>query len=238
MKKFILLVGMVLCAMSQLALADDRGFYMQVGINQSDLPAPISGEQLAIIAENSINNLGVFSSSFTSSSSEDEDANGWAITGGFQLNSIIGFEVAYADLGESRATGAVSGVANTISGFFAGDVTGEVSYEVQTLSVATTVSAPLGNRFRLFGKLGLQQFRTDIEISSLVQGTIGGIPGTGSASSSESEDGTSLLAGAGFAVEFVEGWELIGEMVRYADIDVGAEELDVDTLSLSLRISF
>jgi len=238
MKKIILSIGVALYAMSQFAFADNRGFYLQIGANQSELPVAISGPELAGIAESAINGLGVFSSNFTQSSSEDEDANGWAITGGFQLNNIVGFEVTYADLGESRATGTASGFANTFSGVFVGDVSAGVAYEVQALSVSTTVSASLGSRFKLFGKLGIQSFTTDFEISSAVQGTIGGVPGSGSSSSSDSEDGIGLLAGAGFAVEFVEGWQVIGELVRYADIDIGPKEIDIDTISLSLRMTF
>lgn len=108
-----------------------------------------------------------------------ETAFGWKLFGGWRLNQYFAMEAGFASLGEAKG--------DTI--IFGQTVNGEIS--------ATAVfgelvgSVPLGQRARLFGKLGISNI--DAELST----DVFAVPLGGATPTSFSKDSTEAVYGAG-----------------------------------------
>lgn len=240
MKKLIstlLIVAPLSCAQAQ--MVSEPGWHARIGLGQTSVQDPVKGQELTDIVTSAFTSVGgIDLSTYNPVATQDDSDSGLKITSGYQFNSNFGVEVFYADLGEASASSVandVSVVAFPVIGLM--DVRAEVSYETQVLGVAATGGFNLGDRVRLFGKAGAFQYDTSTEFLITVQFTDpAGTPTTQSVD--ENNDGSSIVAGFGMGVAFTPNWQLVAEWERYADVDIGSHETDIDLISASLQYRF
>ncbi len=106
---------------------------------------------------------------------------------GYQFNSTYALELGYADLGKAKYTA-------TVSAPNADKIMGDIS--AHTVNINAVATAPLGNNFSIYGKLGF--LRSSIKLSG--SSTAGSLSTFRSGSSS----GTSTLFGLGAGYDFSE----------------------------------
>lgn len=193
-----MLAGAGLLAASPLqAQAEGTGFYVGFGLGQAEAKkfCDISGVPGATVG-----------------SCEDSDT-AWRFFGGYQLNRYVGVELGYAGGPEFNASVTYLGLPATVKA------------EASALDVVAVGYIPLGDRFALFGKLGLYRWDLDVEV-----------PGYGALSDS----GTDLTYGLGVQFNFARKFAVRVEGQLYND--VGLESTtgtdDVTTYSASVVYSF
>ena len=146
----------------------------------------------------------------------DNSDTAWRVLGGYQFNQNFAIEAGYADLGE------ISGRDNTGFG------TGTATAQATAMDVVAVVMLPLANRFGLYGKAGIYRAEVDTHVS---------LPGLGSDSASESNNGFTFGAGVSFSL--AQNIALRGEWQRYRE--VGGDETgedDIDVLSVGVVFRF
>ena len=150
--------------------------------------------------------------------SADEKDTGWKFYGGYQFTPNFAVEFGYVDLGETGASGNDSVLGTT-----------SVTIEASGFSAAALGAIPLGDRFALFGKVGLFRWDVDARASSSVFG-----------SGSLSESGIDFLFGAGAAMSLGRSLSLRVEWERFSDVGDNATtgEADVDFLSAGIVLRF
>ena len=140
-KKLAIASGLALCAgllAPQAAFAQDKGFYMGIGLGQSK-------------AKDWCGDLA--SDGFTGSC--DDTATGKKIFLGYQYNKNFAIEGAYVDLGKAKASETVLGV--PVSAYA----------KAKTWQLVAVGTLPLANNFSLFGKAGLHNWDLDVGASAL-----------------------------------------------------------------------
>jgi OOP family OmpA-OmpF porin len=158
----------------------------------------------------------------------DDSDTAFGFAGGFQVNQNFAAELAYVDLGDISysANGTVTDGVDTFDAGLGIDQ----STSGPVFSLLGIV--PIGERFSVFGRVGLALMSVDGDVSV----TIDGVTETDSVST----DRSNLMYGIGGEFSFNRrfgvrlGWD------RYAD--VGSEdqtgEVDIDLISLGLRFNF
>jgi OOP family OmpA-OmpF porin len=141
----------------------------------------------------------------------DDSDTGWKIFGGYQWNPYFGVEAAYVDFGKGTV-GSVAGVPTTSS------------LKAWGLSAQAVGTLPIGDRFGLFGKLGLAYTAAD------VSGTVGGVP------VSTDDNNIGLTFGFGGKYNFTRNWGMRVEWERFQD--VGDSNSDVDLLAVGVVYTF
>jgi len=158
----------------------------------------------------------------------DDSDTGFGLAGGYQVNRNFAAELAYVDLGETSY--AANGTATDGVGTFDAGLGIEQSASGPVFSILGIV--PIGERFSVFGRLGLALMSVDADVSVSIDGE--------SASDSASTDRSNMVYGIGGEFSFGErfgvrlGWD------RYAEVgsDDLAGEVDIDLISLGLRYNF
>lgn len=153
------------------------------------------------------------------SSSFDDTDTAFKVGAGVQLNSYVGVELQYIDLGEIAYKLSETNGANALDYKMSAGTKGYGGNVVGTL--------PL-DQFKLFGKVGYHKLKTKVKQDISVTG-VGQVKGSDSAN----EWVTSYGIGASFA--FTPQVELVAEYERYRDV---ADEYDVDFASIGLRYNF
>ena len=139
--------------------------------------------------------------------SVDGTDSAFKIFGGYMFNRHFGLEAAYVDLGEA-----------TYSGNFLGlPVTGG-RVELSGVNISALGALPIGERFSLFGKIGL--FMWDAEASD----TTGGVP------FSAQQDGTDLSFGIGLGYQFTRNLGVRAEWEMFTTEDAESSLISVGLL--------
>ena len=139
--------------------------------------------------------------------SVDGTDSAFKIFGGYMFNRHFGLEAAYVDLGEA-----------TYSGNFVGlPVTGG-RVELSGVNISALGALPIGERFSLFGKIGL--FMWDAEASD----TTGGVP------FSAQQDGTDLSFGIGLGYQFTRNLGVRAEWEMFTTEDAESSLISVGLL--------
>lgn len=194
--RFAVVVATLVAGLAGPAAAQDVGFYVGAALGQAEHKDACAG----------------------ATTCDDKDT-AWKIIAGYQFNRNLAVELGYADLGESTASGVVSGV--NVS----------VRAELTAWEVVAVGSLPLMDRLAIYGKLGL--FRGEVDLSAT--GTLGGFTASGSGSDSN----TDLTFGFGVRYDFTRNLAVRAEWQRYPD--VGGDntgESDVDLLSVGVLFRF
>ena len=139
--------------------------------------------------------------------SVDGTDSAFKIFGGYMFNRHFGLEAAYVDLGEASYSGNFVGL----------PVTGG-RVEVSGVNISALGALPIGERFSLFGKIGL--FMWDAEASD----TTGGVP------FSAQQDGTDLSFGVGVGYQFTRNLGLRAEWEMFTTDDAESSLISVGLL--------
>lgn len=132
----------------------------------------------------------------------DDKDTAWKIFGGYQINRTFAAEFGYTDLGE--VTASVPGASAKVE---------STAWELVGIG-----ALPVGERFSLYGKLGL--YRAETEFSAT------GLPRI-------KEDNTDLTYGFGVRYDFARNFGVRAEWQRYSDVGGGQiGEDDIDVLSI------
>jgi len=179
----------LLCASTTWA-QDDIGFYIGANFGATRLDAGDSARDL----RNDLVAIG-FSSA---QASIDESGTGYRIFAGYQLSRNFALEGYYAHLGEYDLSASTTGpVVNA---------TGEV--EVKGFGVDAVAILPFNSVLSGLGRIGL--FRWDADMSIRAVGP------AGTATGSDSDDGTDLKLGVGIEWKLGPRLRLRGELEYYA----------------------
>jgi len=188
------------------AQAADTGFYVGGGLGQSKV-SDFSGSDV----DAELATLGL-----TSSTRTDDTDTGWKVFAGYRFMKYLAVEGAYTNFGEATANSIITAPA-------AGTV--NTTLEADSWTVSALGILPLGDRFSLFARVGVNFWNADISAT--------GIGGGGTASASASDDGTDWVYGVGAAYSITKNLSVRGEWERY-DFDGS----DVDLLSAGVSWKF
>jgi OOP family OmpA-OmpF porin len=189
-KALLATVLISLLALPKLALSQDiPGWYIGIGIGQSNAKGACDG----------VSGPGITC---------DETDTAGKILGGYQLSRNFALELAYADLGQAKAT---------FAGFGSATI-GAKGFEFTGIGML-----PIAERFSLLARAGLFSWKVDAE-----DGT--GLVGSASAS------GTDLTYGFGVKFDFTKDFAIRAEWQRYKDVgDLNTTgQADVDFIGASL----
>ena len=139
--------------------------------------------------------------------SVDGTDTAFKIFGGYMFNRHFGLELAYVDLGEASYSG----------NFFGLPVTGG-RVALTGLNVSALGALPIGERFSVFGKIGL--FMWEAEASD----TTGGVP------FSAQQDGTDLAFGVGLGYQFTRNLGVRAEWEMFTTEDADSNLISVGLL--------
>jgi OOP family OmpA-OmpF porin len=168
---------------------EDAGFYVGGNFGFTRADTGTIGDELR-------NDL--VASGFSSANvSIDESDTGFKLLAGYQINRNFAIEGYYANLGTYTLSVGTTGPA----------VSGNGELEVTGVGVDALGMIPFGRGFSGFGRVGL--FRWDSDFSFRATG-----PG-GTASSSDSDDGTELKFGVGVQWTLTPNIRLRGEVEHY-----------------------
>lgn len=127
--------------------------------------------------------------------SVDDTDTGYKVFAGYNFTRNFGIEAAYVDLGDLTFSGNVG--ATPVSG----------SADVQGFNISAVLTAPIDDRFSVFGKLGAFVWDADFAANSAA------VRWTGSGSS------TDFSAGLGAAYSFNKNLSLRAEYEYFDDVD-------------------
>ncbi len=149
----------------------------------------------------------------TATSNIDDNDLGWKLFAGYNINQYFGAELAYIDLGEADIdVNFTAPVVATASG----------NAEVDGFAIVGIARYPVYDQLDVFGKIGA--FVWDIDAEVMLAGT----------TSSPSEDGTSVLLGAGVEYEFTKNIGVRAEWEYFNDV----EDSDLHLLSIGFEYDF
>ncbi|HHC73971.1 MAG TPA: hypothetical protein ENK78_02705 [Thiothrix sp.] len=133
----------------------------------------------------------------STSCDRNSDDMAWKIYGGYKFMPNFGVEGAYTDFGQYSST-----MTEESTGYAA-----TANYEGQAVSVAAVASAPISDKFEVFGKLGVAHWKRDAytDDNSYVK---------------HKDEGNDLLIGAGANVHINENFGIRGEVEHFDDLDV------------------
>jgi OOP family OmpA-OmpF porin len=152
----------------------------------------------------------------------DDSDTSWKVFGGYQVNRNFALEVGYGALGEVTAS---------TPAFFVGPTlipAADVKIKTTAWEVVGIGSLPLGERFSLFGKVGLYVADTDIEVVFAGLGT-----------ATDADDNVDLTFGFGARYDFTRNFGVRAEWQRYGDVKAGDfDKFDVDVMSVGIVFRF
>jgi OOP family OmpA-OmpF porin len=205
-------LGLLGCAVMSIpfaAAADDAAWYIGGNIGQSR----------AKINDNSISSA-LFGAGFNSSISNDDKNTAFKFFGGYQFNRNFAVEGGYFNLGEFGYT------ATTVP---AGTLTGKI--KLQGLNLDAVGMLPLGDKFSVFGRLGLQYAQAKDNFAST-----GAVPAPTNPSPSKNK--LNYKAGVGVQYDFTQSVGMRVEAERYRINDAVGNDGDINMYSLGLVYRF
>ena len=201
--------AIVLASTATLAnAADDSNWYVGAGIGKSNASNLSSVDTtLAGYGQTGVSSLG-------------DSATAWKLYTGYQASRYLGFEGAYANLGQYSLNTAVSA---PLAG------TGAGTWQANNVwSLAAIGYLPLNDKFSAFGKLGLAYSNVNFTYSG---------PAT---AISASKNSSSPLYGLGVKYDLGNNMALRGEVERYQNVgDSGVTgQTSVNVWSLGIQYKF
>ena len=185
------------CLAAGAAWSQDRGPYVGGSLGRSDMKDACEGVSISC----------------------DKTDKAWKIFGGYQINRNFAAELAYTDLGETKAAGTQGGVA----------VNGNV--KAKAWELAGIGFMPLMRELSLYAKLGIYHATTDSNASAAVPGF--------ATSGSASGTNTDFTVGFGVQVSILRNLAARAEWQKYNDVGSNnTGKTDIDVLSAAVLYRF
>ena len=149
----------------------------------------------------------------------DDTDLGVAVGVGYSFNEYVALELGYMYMGEASAsgTGSLSGTYNGSA--FSSTGTFNATAEGQALYLGPELSLPLmDNKLNLRLRGGVLQWRVDADISATGSLTYGGTTYAGSATASDSKDGTNFYAGGGASYSVTDNIDVRADYTHLNDV--------------------
>jgi OOP family OmpA-OmpF porin len=203
-------LGLVLAV--PLAYAADPSGDMYVGGGLSMSRASGLGGKI----DSALANQGV-----TSSSSADSSSTNPNFRLGYRISPNVAVEASYDRVGKMDVQ---SGVSSPSADSAAG------SWKAHGLGLHVLGIAPIDNKWSLYGRLGVERWKTNLDLSST----------SGSTNYSGSSTHTSLALGAGAAYAITPNVDVTGELVHYTHVgdDTNTGRTGLNQFNLGLRYHF
>jgi OOP family OmpA-OmpF porin len=207
-----------------------RNWYLGVGAGQTQVD-----KELVVNREATIG--GGTPVSQVNTRFDDKDST-FKLFGGYRFNEWLSIEANYTDLGEH----------STDTTFLGGDPAAPaqviITRQVKGLGLDAVLSAPLGERFSVFGRVGA--FRAELDASAQLGGNVIFRDGNGETFRATSQRETLTRFGAGLAMEITRNigarleWERYGNVGKKFEIAQSGRtgEADMDNVSLSVLYRF
>jgi OOP family OmpA-OmpF porin len=203
-------LGLMVCAVTSIAVADDTGWYMGANV----------GRTMGNIDDDSITTQ-LMATGVTSVSIDDDDRDtGYKLFGGYQYSKNFALEGGYFNLGQLGYT------ATTVP---AGTLTGEAS--ISGLNLDLVGRHLFSKQFSAFGRLGLNYAQTE---DTFRNSGIVPVP----ADSDPGKNALNYKFGVGLQYDFTETLGMRAELERYRINDAVGNKADVDLISLGLVYRF
>lgn len=203
-------LGLMSCAVINMAVADESGWYMGANV----------GSSMANIDDDAIRSQ-LMATGVTSVAIDDDDRNtGYKLFGGYRHNKNFALEGGYFNLGQFGYT------ATTVP---AGTLAGEAS--VSGLNLDLVGIQPFSKKVSVFVRLGLSYVKTEDTFSN--SGVVP-IP----ADSDPDESALNYKFGVGLQYDFTEALGVRAEVERYRINDAVGNDGDVDLISVGLVYRF
>jgi OOP family OmpA-OmpF porin len=171
------------------ALAQDTGFYVGAAAGQA------SYREVCRDFDTLVGVQGAFGCS------SQQDTAG-KVFAGWRFLRYLAAELSYIDYGEAKAQGAIGGAAVTATS------------SVKAAGISALGLLPLGERFSVFGRLGLLQSKTRTQSA-------------GAVIAANNHDETELHVGIGGMFHMTRGWALRAEYERLNDTRIDLSTLGV-----------
>ena len=175
-------------------------------------------------------NVGKATTSCMMLDTEDCDATGWKVYGGYKITDMFAVEGGYHNLGtmEEKLSGSyeVQSPAGSV-------VIDNPSAEGTStgLSISGVASLPVGDNFEVFGKLGAINWKSEATATATATGT------NVEKSFTAEKSGTSPLIGVGAQYQINDNFGVRGEYERFTRQDLDDKDHDVDILSVGATFS-
>lgn len=203
-------LGLMGCAVINVAVADDSGWYMGANV----------GMTMGNIDDDSIKDQ-LMATGVTSVSIDDDDTTtGYKLFGGYRYNKNFALEGGYFNLGELGYT------ATTVP---AGTLTGEAS--ISGLNLDLVGIYPFTKKVSAFGRLGVHYAKVEDTFSN---SGIVPVP----ADSDPSESALNYKIGVGLQYDFTDALGMRAEVERYRINDAVDNLGDIDLISLGVVYRF
>jgi OmpA-OmpF porin, OOP family len=190
--------AMIFAGSASAQASGDAGWYVGASLGQAQVDVDCSG----------------------TTACDDKDSS-WKIFGGYQFNRNFSVELGYTDLGAVTAS--------TPSFVVPPFVIPAANLNVDSTAweLVGIGSLPLGERFSIFGKLGLYYGETDTTVDF---GALGAV--------NESDSTTDFTFGVGMRYDFTRNFGVRAEWQRYMGLKAMDEDTDVDVISLGVVWKF
>jgi OmpA-OmpF porin, OOP family len=144
----------------------------------------------------------------------DDTDTAFRVFGGYMFNKHFGVELGYADLGKLTITGALPPF-GTVS----------ASLKVKAFDLVAVGVLPIGDKFSVYGKLGMYRADSDLSASS-----------TTGLSGSTSDNNTDITGAIGAGYNFTKNLGIRAEYQRYSKVgsDNSGGEGDIDVFSIGV----
>jgi OmpA-OmpF porin, OOP family len=203
-------LGLVGCAVINIAAADDSGWYIGTNI----------GRSMGNIDDDSIRSQ-LMVTGVTSVVIDDNDRDtGYKLFGGYQYSNNFALEGGYFNLGQLGYTATTTP---------AGTLIGEIS--ISGLNLDLVGMHPFANKFSAFGRFGLNYAKTEDTFSN--SGLVP-IP----ANTDPRKNTLNYKYGVGLRYDITEALGLRAEVERYRINDAVGNKADVDLISIGLVYRF
>lgn len=164
--------------------------------------------------------------------SVDDDDTTASILIGYQFSDNFSIEGGYVDLGETSisTTSPITGTAygSTVA------VDGNLGIDATGLVLGLRVGGSVNDQLAIFGRAGIYDWKSDVSVAGTL--TIDGTSYAGSAST-KLDDGTDVYLGLGAEYSLTDNVALSIDWTQYA-LEVLADDLDVDTFNLGIKVKF
>ena len=220
----------VLAALSVPAFAEPTHWYAGISAGQSRTSDELVHNRESTIVAANLSNV---------STDFDSKDNAWKAFGGFRFNDMLSVEINYANLGRHHLTTSFVGGDPALPGAIS------IGRKISGFGADAVLSAPLGQRFAVFGRIGA--FRSRLEADAVLDGSVVFTNGNaGDRQRNVTLNETVMKLGIGGDWWFTPNAALRLEWERYKDIGkafaVGGTgttgEADTDTVTLGVMMRF